>query len=112
MDRKILAYASGWSSNNAYGAAVAGFRMSRARSHSSQRFGHSLAGSFPDFEYALFEKDGERVILSVDAVERYAKELTGYTQVETFQFFCMALHCVNGKNDALAVFLKQRVFKV
>lgn len=37
-----------------------------------------------DFEYALLEKGGARVILSVDAVERYAKELTGYTQVETF----------------------------
>ncbi|NUR50230.1 MAG: isoleucine--tRNA ligase [Hamadaea sp.] len=37
----------------------------------------------PDLEYAVLEKDGEKVILGATRVEAYAKELEGYERVGT-----------------------------
>jgi isoleucyl-tRNA synthetase len=37
----------------------------------------------PDLDYAVFEKDGERIILGASRAGAYAKELEGYTQVGT-----------------------------
>src|SRR5690606_36604299 len=39
----------------------------------------------PELDYAVVEKDGERLILGAAALERYAKELGDWTQVATLK---------------------------
>ncbi len=39
----------------------------------------------PALDYAVLEKDGERLVLAADAVKRYERELKDYAQVETIK---------------------------